>query len=201
MKKIVGLAILALLAAFPVRAEDRAEDDWKAIEEVKPYAITGQTGIDLYRSIGQRGPKIGIGRVIAHTTYVLTWDRKFDHSNNACTILSAKPKLKITYTLPKPSEKLPSPVRENWDVFIEGIRKHELVHGDSAKDMTREIVRRTVGLSVPNDPKCQKIRKVLIKEITDLVAVQRAHGRDFDRVEMGNGGNVQQLVLALVNGG
>jgi predicted secreted Zn-dependent protease len=62
-------------------------------------------------------------------------------------------------------------------------------------------VRRTVGLSVPNDPKCQKIRKVLIKEITDLVAVQRAHGRDFDRVEMGNGGNVQQLVLALVNGG
>lgn len=90
---------------------------------------------ELYESIGERGPKIGGGktRVIAHTSYVLTWDRKFDRSNNACTILSATPKLKITYTLPKPSQKLNSPVKEHWETFSEGIRKHELVHGDHAK--------------------------------------------------------------------
>ena len=180
-----------------------AEDNWKAVELVKTYAITGKTGPALYESIGERGPKIGGGktRVIAHTSYVLTWDRQFDHSNNACTILSATPKLKITYTLPKPSQKLGPVVREHWQTFFEGIRRHELVHGDHAKDMTREIVRRTVGLSVPNDPKCQKMRKVLIREITDMVNVQRAQGRAFDKIEMGNGGNVQQLVLALVNGG
>jgi predicted secreted Zn-dependent protease len=28
----------------------------------------------------------------------------------------------------------------------------------------------------------------------------RKKNRDFDRVEMGKGGNVQQLILALVNG-
>ncbi len=155
-----------------------AEDNWKPVEEIKFYAIAGKTGPELYESIGERGPKIGGGktRVIAHTSYVLTWDRQFDRSNNACTILSATPKLKITYTLPKPAQKLTSPVKEHWETFYEGIRRHELVHGDHAKDMTREIVRRTVGLSVPNDPKCQKIRKVLIKEITDMVDVQRAQG-------------------------
>ncbi|WP_411508178.1 DUF922 domain-containing Zn-dependent protease [Brucella anthropi] len=186
-----------------VTAPALAEDGWKAVEEVKTYAIAGKTGPELYESIGERGPKIGGGktRVIAHTSYVLTWDRQFDRSNNACTILSATPKLKITYTLPKPSQKLESPVKEHWERFSEGIRKHELVHGDHARDMTREIVRRTVGLSVENDPKCQKMRKVLIKEITDMVGVQRARGRAFDRIEMGNGGNVHQLILALVNGG
>ncbi|NKB84313.1 DUF922 domain-containing Zn-dependent protease [Ochrobactrum grignonense] len=178
-----------------------AEDDWKAVEVIKPYAISGRTGPELYESIGERGPKAGKSRVIAHTTFVLTWDRKFDNSNNGCTIVSARPKLKITYTLPKPSQKLTSPAKENWERFYNGIYKHELVHGDTAKDMTREIVRTTVGLSIPNDPKCQKMRRELINRITDLVNVQRQQGRDFDRVEMGSGGNVEQLILALVNGG
>ncbi|WP_407932799.1 DUF922 domain-containing Zn-dependent protease [Brucella pseudogrignonensis] len=186
-------------AAFTEQAH--AEDDWKAVETIKPYAISGRTGPQLYESIGERGPKAGKSRVIAHTTFVLTWDRKFDNSNNGCTIVSAKPKLKITYTLPKPSQKLSSPVKENWERFYDGIYKHELVHGDTAKDMTREIVRTTVGLSIPNDPKCQKMRRELINRINALVAVQRQQGRDFDRVEMGSGGNVEQLILALVNGG
>nr|WP_313372795.1 DUF922 domain-containing Zn-dependent protease [Brucella intermedia] len=199
MRKAAALALSGILVAAPALAED----NWKPVEEIKFYAIAGKTGPELYESIGERGPKIGGGktRVIAHTSYVLTWDRQFDRSNNACTILSARPKLKITYTLPKPAQKLTSPVKEHWETFYEGIRRHELVHGDHAKDMTREIVRRTVGLSVPDDPKCKKIRKVLIKEITDMVDVQRAQGRAFDRVEMGNGGNVHQLILALVNGG
>ncbi|MBB5701209.1 putative secreted Zn-dependent protease [Ochrobactrum daejeonense] len=198
MRKTAALAFFGILAAVPARGED----NWKAVEKIKPYAIAGTTGPALYESIGERGPKIGNKvRVIAHTGYVLTWDRQFDRSNNACTIVSATPKLKITYTLPKPSRKLASPVKENWAAFYEGISRHERVHGDYAKEMTREIVRRTVGLSVPDDPKCQKIRKVLIKEITDMVKVQRARGRAFDRVEMGDGGNVQQLILALVNGG
>ncbi|MBV2143369.1 DUF922 domain-containing protein [Falsochrobactrum sp. TDYN1] len=177
-----------------------ADDHWEAVEIIKPYAIAGRTAPQLYESIGARGPKIGKARVIAHTSYVLTWERQFDRSNNTCTVVSATPKLKITYTLPKPSQKLPSPVRENWDVFYEGIRKHELVHGDIAKDMTREIVRKTVGLSVASDPKCQKIRKVLAKEITNMVDVQRTRGRDFDRVEMSSDGNVQQLILSFLNG-
>lgn len=194
------IAVFGIVFGVLMSGQAQAEDDWKAVEVIKPYAISGRTGPELYQSIGQKGPRIGIARVIAHTTYVLTWDRKFDNSNNDCTIVSAKPKLKITYTLPKPSQKLSSPVKENWERFYDGIYKHELVHGETAKDMTREIVRTTVGLSIPNDPKCQKMRRELINRINALVAVQRQQGRDFDRVEMGSGGNVEQLVLSLVNG-
>jgi len=196
----VRIAVFGIVFGVLMSGQAQAEDDWKAVEVIKPYAISGRTGPELYQSIGQKGPRIGIARVIAHTTYVLTWDRKFDNSNNDCTIVSAKPKLKITYTLPKPSQKLSSPVKENWERFYDGIYKHELVHGETAKDMTREIVRTTVGLSIPNDPKCQKMRRELINRINALVAVQRQQGRDFDRVEMGSGGNVEQLVLSLVNG-
>ncbi|KPN40820.1 DUF922 domain-containing protein [Brucella abortus] len=201
MRKAAVLSVLGFLAASQVMVENGwAEDGWKAVEIVKPYAIARTTPPELYESIGARGPKIGERRVIAHTSYVLTWDREFDRSNGACTVVSATPRLRITYMLPNPSQTLAPPVKERWDRFYDGIRRHELVHGDHAKAMTREIVRRTVGLSVPNDPKCRKIRKVLAKEITDMVQVQRAQGRDFDHVEMGNGGNVQQLILTFLNG-
>lgn len=198
VKKTCIAAMLGTLFVFPAHAED----NWKPVEEIKTYAIAGSTGPELYNSIGERGPKIGgRTRVIAHTSYVLRWDRTFDRSNNACTVVSATPKLKITYTLPRPSQKLATPVRENWQTFHDGIYRHERVHGETARETAREIVRLTVGLSVPNDPKCQKIRKELARLITEQVKVQHMRDRDFDRVEMGNGGNVQQLVLALVNGG
>ncbi|MFD1198849.1 DUF922 domain-containing Zn-dependent protease [Brucella gallinifaecis] len=197
---MVRIAVLGIVCCILASEQGQAEDNWKAVEIIKPYTISGRTGAELYQSIGQKGPRIGIGRVIAHTSYVLTWDRKFNHTNNACTIVSAKPKLKITYTLPKPSQKLSPPVKEKWERFYDGIYKHELVHGDTAKEMTREIVRTTVGLSILNDPKCQKMRRELINRINALVAVQRRQGRDFDQIEMGRGGNVEQLVLSLVNG-
>lgn len=199
MKILSTIAMAGLLTAtIPAQADDQ----WKASETVKTYAISGTTGPALYAAIGEKGPLVGGKmRVIAHTTYVLTWDRKFDQSNNGCRIVSATPKLKITYTLPQPSAKLAAPVRENWARFIDGIRRHELVHGDHAKQITREIVQQSIGMFEANDPKCQKVRRNLINLIEGKVVEQKAMGRDFDRVEMGNGGNVQQLVLALVNGG
>ena len=203
MMKRLRLSVLAAIAPGAMAVPAHADDGWKAVEIVKPYAIEGRTGPELYRSIGERGPRSGKSRAraIAHTNYVLRWDRTFDHSNNACTVVSATPRLTITYTMPEPEQKLASPVRENWAAFYAGILKHEKTHGETAKEITREIVRRTVGLSAPDDPQCRRIRKLLAKEITAMVAVQHARDREFDRVQMSDGGNVQQLVLALVNGG
>lgn len=194
-------SITALILAFSA-SPTFANENWKASEETTYYAISGTTPDALYQSIGQRGPQIGSGktRVIAHTRYVLRWDRKFDHTNGACTILSAKPKLKITYTLPKPSQTLSPSVKQDWDIFFDGIRRHELVHGDHAKEMAQDIVRETVGLSIPNDPDCKKIKKELIRIIEGHVDQQRARGRAFDHIEMGNSGNIQRLVLTFLNG-
>jgi predicted secreted Zn-dependent protease len=190
--------LAACLAALPAAAHA----DWKPVEKDAPYAIAGKTGPDLYASIGERGPKAGIGRAIAFTNFKLTWSRDYQpQPDGACTLVSARPKLIISYHLPKPSEKLPDPIARNWKTFIDGVRKHELVHGEMIIAMVKEIEAFTVGLSVPDDPNCKKIRTRLTGRLAEISQTQRQKSRDFDRIELSDGGNVHQLILNLVNGG
>ncbi|WP_275785882.1 DUF922 domain-containing Zn-dependent protease [Pararhizobium gei] len=185
------------LAALP----GLAAADWQAVEKAAPYAIAGKTGPELYASIGERGPTIGGNvRSIAQTNFKLTWTRKYEVQDGACVLVSARPKLVITYTLPKPSQKLPASTKRNWDIFIDGVRKHEQVHGDHIKDMVRKIESQTVGLRIPEDPGCRKIKTEMTKRLGALSQAQRQQSRDFDRLELNNGGNIHQLILNLVNG-
>ncbi|MEP7453375.1 DUF922 domain-containing protein [Phyllobacterium sp. SB3] len=175
---------------------------WKAVEHIEPYAIAGRSGAELYASIGQKGPQLG-GRIrtVAHTNFKLTWNRKYERqADNACTLVTARPKLIITYTLPEPSGRLPDTVQKSWDRFIAGVKKHELVHGEMIKDMVHAIEASTVGLSVANDPGCRKIRAAMQPRLSELSMRQRQKSRDFDRDEMSGGGNIHQLILQLVNG-
>lgn len=174
---------------------------WQAVEKVDSYPISGTTGGALYASIGARGPKVGGDvRAIAHTNFKLTWTRKYELSGTACTITTARPKLIITYTLPKPAERLPAATAKAWATFIEGVQSHERVHGDMIKDMVRKIESTSLGLTVADDPECRKIRVELTRRLGELSQAQRSQSRDFDRVELSNGGNIHRLILALVNG-
>jgi predicted secreted Zn-dependent protease len=179
-----------------------AHAEWRPVEKVETYAISGKSGAELYASIGERGPELGKSglRSIAHTNFKLTWSRDYRAQGDSCTLASARPKLIITYMLPKPAGQLPALTRKNWNVFIEGVRKHELVHGDFITDMVREIERVSVGLTVSGDPDCQKIRKELTGHLSRLSHQQRQRSRDFDRDELSEGGNIHQLILRLVNG-
>lgn len=67
--------------------------------------------------------------------------------------------------------------------------------------MVHEIERVSVGLAVENDPNCKKIRQELTRRLAAISQEQRRKSRDFDRVELGDGGNIHQLILRLVNGG
>lgn len=185
-----------LIAAMPAAAHA----DGQVVELVKTYAISGKTAADLYASIGERGPKAGQGRAIAHTNFTLTWSRKYEPTGDVCTLFSARPKLTITYTLPKPSERLPAPVQKRWETFIEGVRRHEQVHGQMIKDMVATIERTTIGMSVAGDPNCRKIRQEITKPLSEASLAQRQQSRDFDRAELGDGGNVHRLILSFVNG-
>ena len=192
------LMLGALIASMPAVASAQ----WKPVEDVRNYAITGTTGAELYRSIGERGPEVGgQARVIAHTTFKLTWTRKYERQpDNACKLTVARPKLTIIYTLPKPSSRLSPSVQAGWNSFIEAIRTHERVHGDTIVDMVKEIETLSLGFSAPDDPDCGKIRANLTERLGEISARQRQRGRDFDRVEMSDGGTVQALILKLVNG-
>ncbi|MGQ3212945.1 MAG: DUF922 domain-containing Zn-dependent protease [Shinella sp.] len=192
MRIVPFLAILLL-------ATGAAAQDWQAVERVVPYSVQGTTGLELYQSIGARGPQLGVARVIAHTGFKLTWTRKYERQGDACTITVNKPKLVITYTLPKLKSKLSGPLKSRWDTFISGVTAHEKVHGDFIKDMVKQIEAMSVGMTVENDPNCQKIRPQLQARLGELSQAQRARSRDFDQVELNDGGNVHQLILQLVD--
>lgn len=197
MKPIRFLTLLlACIGLLP--AVGKAE--WQAVENVQTYPVAGKMGAELYASIGERGPKAGSGRAIAFTNFKLTWTRKYEPQGSACVLTVARPKLIITYRLPKPAHRLPDPVQKRWDTFIEGVRQHERVHGDQIKDMVKKIEAVSVGLTAADDPKCQKIRADLTARLGELSRAQRQQSRDFDRAELSDGGNVHQLILALVNG-
>jgi predicted secreted Zn-dependent protease len=178
-----------------------AHADWQAVEQVQTYPVAGTTPVEIYLSIGERGPKLGSGRVIAHTTFRLTWTRDYQRQGNACVLASAKPKLTIIYTIPKPEARLSAPVQARWDIFISGVRKHEATHGDFVKNMVDEIEAASVGLTVPNDPDCRKIRTELTKRLGPISNKKGRRDAEFDRTEMSEGGKVRKMVLEFVSGG
>ncbi|MFP3544490.1 DUF922 domain-containing protein [Rhizobium sp. SIMBA_035] len=178
-----------------------AHADWQPVEQIKTYAISGTTGAGLYQSIGERGPAAGNGQVIAHTTFKLTWTRKYEvQPDKSCKITVARPKLIIIYTLPKPSSALSPAVQASWQSFISGVETHERWHGGTIKEMVKQIEGYSLGLSATDDPQCKKIRVTLQQRLGELSGYQRQQGRDFDKVEMGDGGHIQSLILKLVNG-
>ena len=192
--RTIWLAAALGLAAFPALA------DWKPVEQVKTYSIHGDTGAALYKSIGEYGPEIGDGmRTIAHTSFKLTWTRKYEVQNGACVLTVAKPKLIITYVVPKPAKKLRPGLQAQWNTFAAGVLAHEKVHGEHIKEMVRDIETATLGFSVPDDAACKKIREQMTVKLGALSQTQRQRGRDFDRMEMSEGGNIHQLILGLVN--
>lgn len=196
--------ILALLAAtLPVLAACPAYAGWKAAERIETYEVRGATGFELYESIGRNGPKVGRDgndiRTIAYTTFDLKWSRDYrPQADGACKLVTARPHLAIITMLPKAAGKLSPELKARWETFVAGIRAHERYHAETIVDMVKAIEAYSVGLTVPDDPKCQKIRKVLTKRLGELSQEQRARGRAFDRVEMGPGGTVQRLVLELI---
>ena len=200
MRKQLKKAIVAFLLLAPLLPRPASSAEVHAAEKLVPYAVSGSSGIELYRSIGEHGPKSRNGRAIALTDYRLTWTRKYVPEGGDCRLTTAVPHLTLITHLPKPSGKLPARTEALWGTFIAGITAHERVHGEIIKETVDAIRSATEGLSVPDDPSCRKIRTEVTKRVAALAAAMRKKNRDFDEVEMGKGGNVQQLILALVNG-
>jgi predicted secreted Zn-dependent protease len=192
----------AILAFIALVLPGIALAEWKPVEQEKIYSVSGSSGAELYAAIGERGPRVGglpLG-AIAHTSFKLTWTRKYEPRDGGCVITVNKPKLIITYVLPKLAGKPPASVRQEWETFIAGVRDHEKIHGRMIIDMVKEIEAMSVGLSVPNDPDCKAIRQELTRRLAEISQNQRQKSRDFDKVELSNGGNIHQLILRLVNG-
>ena len=191
-----ALLLIALFLSTPALA------DWKPIEKIDTYAVSGATAEQLYLSIGEKGPVVGTAgnarRVIAHTFFKLTWQRDYQPQGSACVLKTARPKLIITYTLPKPAGKLGSALQTHWDTFAAGLIAHEKVHGTGIVDMVDKIVAFSTGLTAQNDPGCKKVRAELTQYLDQLSKAQRQGSRDFDRIEFGQDGNMLKLIAAFL---
>ncbi|MCY6379956.1 DUF922 domain-containing protein [Hoeflea prorocentri] len=196
-RTFVSCTAATLLLALPAHG-----GDIRANEVEKTYAISGKTGFALYESIGERGPRIGAGAssAIAVTNFDLKWGRDYRREGNDCVLAAARSFLTITYTLPKPAEKLPPDVAARWRVFIAGIRTHEAVHGKYIVDMAQDIYDTTVGFRQANDPNCKTIRQAIQVPLKAAFDRYKARNRAFEQSEMAAGGNIRQLILELVNG-
>ena len=190
--------LAALLLSTPALA------DWKPIEKIETYAVSGESAEQLYLSIGEKGPLVGTAgkarRVIAHTFFKLTWQRDYQPQGNACVLRSARPKLIITYTLPKPAGKLAPALQARWETFAAGLIAHEKVHGAGIVDMVDKIVAFSTGLTAENDPGCKKVRAELTTYLDQLSKAQRQGSRDFDTKEFGQDGNMLKLIAAFLGG-
>lgn len=196
--RVMLVRVLAAGLLFVIPSLATAQ--WVPVEQVKTYTVSGTTGIELYSQIGEKGPLVGGGmRTIAHTDFKLLWSRNYQpQPDGSCKLVSARPSLTLIYTLPK-AGKIPSGLKAKWDEFAEGVRRHERVHGDMIVEMVKEIEAVSIGLSAPADPKCQKIRQDLTSRLGEISRRNRERHRDYDKLEMNNGGNVHQLILKLVN--
>jgi predicted secreted Zn-dependent protease len=196
--KATRLATIALLTLLASPAQSA---DWKATEIEKHYKIDGTTPIALYKSIGEKGPVIkGNRRTIAITTWDLKWRRDYQRKGAGCTLASALPFLKITYELPQPAQKLPSPTNAAWQAFYQGIKTHEHQHGAMLRNMTQVIINQTVGLTTETDDgNCNRLREQVLAKVKQSFDAYTRQSFAFDREEMSKGGNVQKLVLGLLN--
>jgi predicted secreted Zn-dependent protease len=196
MTSIFVRLALCVSAFAPLPA---AAQSWEPIEKTEYYKIGGNSPVALYRSIGERGPLLGGGRTIAHTSFKLTWQRDYQQQGAACVLASAKPKLIITYTLPKPAGGLPAEVQTKWDRFFAGIVKHEKLHGVFMRELTQQIQDVSIGLRDENDPGCKKVRAALQAQLKPISDAHMARHSEYDQVEMSPGGAVHQLILTFLN--
>ena len=201
MSRTVMALVFALVAASPIAAQEPG--GWKPTEKIERYAISGQTELDLYKSIGDKGPMVHGGKVraIAYTDFKLTWTRRYENdASGGCRIAENRPNVTIIYRFPKPARKLSPSVKANWNTFETGIETHERQHGQFIMEMVRRMVVETSGLSAANDPSCKKVRAELTRRLG--AAFKEKSGKDaaFDKAEMGDGGTVQRLVMRFVYG-
>lgn len=166
----------------------------------KFYSINGATGAQLYSSMVKRGPRHGLtSRAIAQTAYQVNWDAEVQPlANGTCRVVNAKPAISITYTYPKPAERLTAGVQRRWSRFMAEVRKHEEIHGRIARQMVAEAVREIRGLKYADDGSCKKTRREMKRRADAVYAKYEAKQIAFDKAEHRDSGNIDRLILGLI---
>lgn len=193
----------AAIAAFAACMAITASSTAATAEQIKikstTYGISGSNGIELYMSMQRRGPRHGfLSRAIAQTSYMVEWEAEVRAVGSTCHVVSATPKLDMTYTYPQPSGNLSPQVRKRWQRFMVGVKKHEERHGSLARQMVRAAEASVKGLRTQNDGSCRRTRAEIKRRANAVYATYEARQRSFDAQEHKDRGNIERLIRRLV---
>ncbi len=196
MRRLFWAGILAALSAVAVAP---AQAGVKVSESQKTYAISGTSGIALLQAMDKSGPKHGfLTRAIAQTSYSVSWTIEWGETRTACRVKRADGKLDITYTYPRVSNAITPQLKRRWNTFLSGVRRHELHHGEIARQMARAAEKAVAGVTIRNDPGCRKSRKEVKRRMAAVYADYEARQIRFDSKEHAGGGQVEDLIDALI---
>jgi predicted secreted Zn-dependent protease len=196
MRRIAWARIVLLSACAAFAGEVSA--GVKVSEKTRGYEVGGKTGAALLAAMDRSGPKHGfLTRAIAQTRYSVSWTIEWGETRNACRVRSIEGELDIIYTYPT-ANGLPPGLERRWDRFLAGVKKHEKVHGDMARQMAKAVEKSVGKLSIDNDPGCRKARREAKGRMTAIYADYEARQIGFDAREHREGGRVEGLIEALV---
>lgn len=195
MRAIAWAGIMGIGLALGATGADAGV---KVATRTKSYDISGSTGAALLDDMDRRGPKQGfLTRAIAQTGYSLSWTIEWAETREACRVSSVDGVLDMTYTYPAAKNLSPA-LQRRWNRFLSGVRRHERVHGDIARQMAKAIEKSVAKVSVRDDRGCRKARaqtKRIMAEITDDY---EARQRRYDLREHRDGGAVERLIDQLI---
>ena len=197
--RCVAWARIVLFGAC-IAAAGEAVAGVKVSEKTRGYEISGQTGAALLAAMDRRGPKHGfLTRAIAQTRYSVSWTIEWGETRAACRVKSIDGKLDIIYTYPTAGS-LPPGLQSRWARFLAGVKKHERVHGDVARQMARTVEKSVAKVYVASDPSCRKARAEVKERMAAIYADYEARQIKFDAREHREGGPVEGLIDRLVGG-
>lgn len=169
----------------------------KVLVKTRTYAVAGDNGVALVKAMDRSGPRHGfMTRAIAQTSYTVDWNLQVRTTHKTCRLARAVPTLHLTYTFPKASALSPG-LSKRWKRFLAGVHRHEKMHGRIATQMVNAAARSISGLTVANDPTCNKARREARRRIDAVYARYEAKQGAFDKREHADGGKVEKLVDAL----
>lgn len=113
-------------------------------ERSVPYAVSGRTGMEIYRQIARKGPLLAGQRDHKVATTTLTFDIrdvKPAVKGSRCAILGVTVHVDVVFRVPKWSGKGSPAVRRAWSDFEAHLWRHERRHRDIALDYARRMER------------------------------------------------------------
>ncbi|NGO54359.1 DUF922 domain-containing protein [Mesorhizobium camelthorni] len=169
----------------------------KTTIRTETYSIAGNTGEALLDSMDRNGPRHGLlARAMAQTRYKVGWDVDWLRSGSKCRLKSADATLSIVYRYPELTRPAPRKLERRWKAFLAGVRKHEEMHGQLARQMVL-AAHNSVSRLARKDDLCIRSQRQFDRIIDAVYAKYEARQAQFDDVEHGEGGNVDRLLFML----